>query len=490
VEPVLGRLFLLAIVVVSIGAPPARAMVERRADFTKLDTKVMMSDGAQIAVTFYEPAGTPPAGGWPAVMMFHGLGQTRNTFEFGATGEWSANHIAETYLVPDGYAVLTFDARAHGESGGLFSLDGPRELQDTRELFTWLTSHPDVDAQRIGAFGVSYGGGMVWLAAVNHIPFRTIAVAATWTDLHQALAPQNFGRAGIVLGFAQDLSPDKLAPGLADLLKDAYSGTNVQALRAFLAERSTRPRLHTLKLPVLMLQGRRDFAFDADQALAAFRLLRGPKRLYFGNLGHLPAANPPAELPHDALETRAWFDRFLKGVGNGMGKRPQVELAADPWTGKTVTYNGLPPTRTLRFSLDRHSTLTAAGKVVRTFARVPHIETFGTPTVRIQAASRTGYAHLAVVLSALPPHGSEIVIADGGAATPQLGSKLRTLTIHPQDEITAIPRGSRLRVMIGATSTVQSIANIVYLNPVEASSVATIRRVTLTLPVLKKPVSP
>jgi predicted acyl esterase len=486
VQPVFARLVLLISLVLCVGAPPAQAMVDRRAEFTKVDTKVTMSDGAQLAVTFYEPAGTPPAGGWPAVMMFHGLGQTRNSFDLNT---WSANRVAETYLVPNGYAVLTFDARAHGESGGLFSLDGPRELQDTRELFSWLTSHPEIDERRVGAFGVSYGGGLVWLAAVNHIPFRAIAVAATWTDLYETIAPQNYVRAGIVLGFSRDVPQEKYAPGVSDLLKEALAGQNVGAIRAFVAERSTRTRLHTLTLPVMMLQGRRDFAFDADQALAAFRLVRGPKRLYLGDLGHAPAANPLAELPHYAQETRAWFDRFLRGVANGLGRRPQVELAADPWSGKTVTYNGLPPTRTLRFSRSGRSTLTAAGKVVRTLGRVLHIETFGTPTVRIQASSRTGYAHFAVVLSAVTPSGKEIVISDGGAAT-QLRSKGRTVTVHPQDEITAIPRGSRLRVTIGATSTVQSIANLVYLNPVSPTSVATIGRITLTLPVLKKPVSP
>src|SRR5919199_1472695 len=128
----LRGLFAAIAAVSSLSAPHATA-------FTKQDSFVTMSDGARIAVTYYEPAGTPPPGGWPAVMMFHGLGQTRNSFDLNT---WSANRVAETYLAPDGYAVLTFDARAHGESEGLFSLDGPRELQDTRELFDWLTSHP------------------------------------------------------------------------------------------------------------------------------------------------------------------------------------------------------------------------------------------------------------------------------------------------------------------------------------------------------------
>src|SRR5437879_10466256 len=102
----------------------------------------------------------------------------------------SLNRDSVTYDVPNCYAVLKHDARAHGESGGLFSLDGPRELQDTIELFHWLLARPNIDANRIGAFGVSYGGGMVWLATVYGVPFAAIAVAATWTDLREALEPQ------------------------------------------------------------------------------------------------------------------------------------------------------------------------------------------------------------------------------------------------------------------------------------------------------------
>ena len=455
------------------------------ASYTKLDTKVTMSDGVQLAVTYFEPTGTPPSGGWPAVVMFHGLGQTRNSLDLNT---WSANRVAETYLAPEGYAVLTFDARAHGESGGLFSLDGPRELSDTRELFDWLIAHPNVNAQKVGAFGVSYGGGMVLLAAVNGVRFSAIVTAATWTDLRTALMPQGLVRAGVIVGFQQDIPQSRYAPGLFDLLRGALSEQDTPDLRSFLAERSTRTRLGSLTIPTLMLQGRRDFAFDADQAIAGFRLLKGPKRLYLGDLGHTPAANPAAEVQHFALESRAWFDRFLKGTG---AVQPgKVELAADPWSGKTVTYNGLPPTRLLRFSARARSRLSATGKVVRTFARVKHVETFGAPTVRLRVSSRTGYRHLVAVLSAVRRDGAESVITDGGIETPTLGARARSVTIRLPDEITSVAAGSRLRVTIAATSTAQNVANLVYLVPVASTSVATVSHLSLNVPVLRKPVSP
>jgi hypothetical protein len=63
------------------------------------------------------------------------------------------------------------------------------------------------------------------------------------------------------------------------------------------------------------------------------------------------------------------------------------------------------------------------------------------------------------------------------------------VTIRLQNEVTSIPRGSRLRVTLGARSTVQNIGNLVYLIPVADGSTATVRGVTLLLPVLRKPVS-
>jgi predicted acyl esterase len=457
------------------------------ADFTKTDTKVTMSDGVQIAVSYFQPVGTPPAAGWPAVMLLHGLGQTRNTSDF---VNWSPNSMAAQYLAPEGYAVLTYDARAHGESGGQFTLDGPRELADFRELLTWLTTQHPVDARHVGAYGASYGGGLVWKAAVEGLPLAAIAPAATWTDLEEALAPQGLVRAGILLGFSQDIPQDRYGPEERQLLSDATAERNVPAFRTYLASRSTRAQLTSVHIPTFILQGRRDFAFDANQAIAAYRRVQGPKRLYLGDFGHTPAQNPPAEFAYIALELRAWFDRFLKGLPNGIDKRPPVEIAPDPWRRPTASFRALPKTRTLRFSFPTRSVLTADGKVARTTKRVRHLETFGKPlvSVRVQPGP-TGYKHLVAVLSALTPSGKEIVVADGGADTSSATSRGR-VTIALQNEVTSIPRGSRLRVTLGARSTVQNIANLVYLIPVPDGSRATVRGLTLTLPVLRKPISP
>jgi predicted acyl esterase len=462
-------------------AAPASA-----AEFTQTDTKVTMSDGARVAVSYFEPAGPAPAAGWPGLILLHGLGQRRSTPDF---SHWTTNRMAREFLAPEGYAVLTYDARAHGESEGLFTLDGPRELDDLRELLTWLTTAHPVDPSRVGAYGASYGGGLVLRAAVESVPFAAIAPAATWTDLVEALVPQGLVRAGIILGFSQSVARERYGPDEARLLEDAIAERNIPAIRAYLASRSTRPRLGSVRIPTFLLQGRRDFAFDADQAIAAYRRLSGPKRLYLGNFGHAPAANPSAEFEYLATQLRAWFDHFLKGVANGIDRRAPIEIAPDPWRLPTRSFRTLPKPRTLTFKLGGRRTLSAQGKVARTTARVRHLETFGTPVVRVTFSTRTGYKHLVAVLSAVTPSGSEIVIADGGAATPAVNRRSRTVTIRLQNEITSVPAGSRLRVTLGARSTVQSIGNLVYLIPVAEGSVANVGQITLRLPVLRTPVS-
>ena len=168
--------------------------------------------------------------------MLHGLGENR-TDTTNAVG-MSINTIAETQLVPQGYAVLTFDARGHGASGGLVGVDGPREIQDVRELFSWLGSQGDVNPQRIGAFGYSYGGGAIWRAAAEGVPFAAIEVATAWTDLYAALAPQDLARSGVVLGFWQSIAA-RAAPEVEPILNDALAGRNLAGVRAFTAARST-----------------------------------------------------------------------------------------------------------------------------------------------------------------------------------------------------------------------------------------------------------
>jgi predicted acyl esterase len=445
--------------------------------FSRSEVTLTMDDGVPIAATLYLPDGAPPAGGWPAIVMFHGLGGTR--------GEM--NTLAENSFANQGYAVLTFDTRGHGESGGLWSLVGPREVADFRALYDWLAQRPDVDRTKVGAWGISLGGGAVWRSVVEGIPFAAVETVETWTDLASALLPQSLSKSGVVFGLLNLVPEARRAPEIQALAQDAIASTNISALRAFAASRSSRQALSAVRTPAYVFQGRRDFIFGLDQGLEAYRLLAGPKRLYIGDFGHVPSTFPGPDVETVLARGGEWFARFLQGQPNGIDTRPPVELAADPLRGDAPrAYAGPPPTRILRpaFTGPRR-TIAARGKVVRTARRTSGvIETFGAPVVRVTASG--SFDRIVAVLTAIRSDGTQLVVSAGGAKV-TLSRRPRTISIRLISQATTVPAGSRLTLTLGATSTVAG-GNLLYLSGV-ARGTLTIGAVTMSLPVLRTPVS-
>ena len=305
-----------------------------------------MSDGVKLAATYYVPDGAPPRA---RLARGDALPRPRREQERGTPVGMSLNSLAETQLVPQGYAALTFDARGHGQSEGLVSIDGPREIQDVRELFNWLAAQPGINGQRIGAFGYSYGGGAIWRATAEGVPFAAIEPAI---DVDRPLLrapapePRPLGRRARLL--AVDRGPGG-ARARADRERRARRPEPRRRAR-IRGQRSSRTLLGNITAPTFLMQGRRDFAFDVDQALAAYSRLKAPKRLYLGDFGHAPSPNPAGEARHVLPEARQWFDRYLKGLPNGIDTEPPVEVAPDPWTGRTFSYRALPARKTLRLA--------------------------------------------------------------------------------------------------------------------------------------------
>jgi predicted acyl esterase len=465
------------VAVVVCAAAFALVAAGRASAFAKQDLTLTMDDGVGLAATLYEPGATPPPGGFPAIVMLHGLAGRRQDLD----------SIAQGFA--DSYAVLSFDARGHGQSGGLTSIDGPREIADTRAVFDWLAARPEIDRSHIGAWGLSLGGGAVLRSLVEGVPWAAVETLQTWTDLYSALAPQNLAKSGAIYGFLNSVPASRLDPSVLGIKDDALASRNLGALRAFAAARSSKQLLSRVTTPVFMLQGRRDFAFDLAQAKAGLRLLQGPKRLYVGDFGHSPSTFPGPDITGVLQQSRDWFDRYLRGLPAAF--TGAFGLAADPWRGRVYGLaGGLPPTRRVSYAFRGWRTIAAAGKVVRrTGATRARLETFGSAQVRLTARLSGGWSRLVAVLTAKPPGAAEVVVSEGGVNTAGLRGRHR-LTIRMIDDATLIRPGSRLRLTLASSSTAQSPGDVLYLNlPMPASARISIGDVTLTLPVLRHPVS-
>jgi alpha-beta hydrolase superfamily lysophospholipase len=379
------------------------------------------------------PSGTAPAGGWPGVILFHGLGQSYADMEpIGAA------------MAQFGFAALACDARGTGASGGKWGLDGPREVQDAQDLFSWFAGRADVSNTQIGAFGLSLGGGAVWNAAVAGVPFKAIVPAITWTNLATALNPAGVPKTGLLEILSHAVPIANWDPALIQISQDLVQGNVTPTATSTEAARSSRPKLHALTVPTLLLQGRHDFLFDMDQAIAAWKVLAGPKRLYLGDLGHPPATNPGAEQVGYVAEAIAWFVHYLDGnpvIGGG------VELAHDPWNGATSSYTKLPTTRKASVNLPGKTKINGPHFATRS-ARLtggPH-ETFGDGSVTVHYSGAKSWTHLVATVSI---KGGNTVVTEGAA---RIKSSSGVVKISLMNEAVLLPRGKKLVVRLGATS--------------------------------------
>ncbi len=444
--------------------------------FTKTDGPVTMSDGVTLMTSYYVPDGTPPAAGWPAILMLHGLGGTRN----------DTNALAEAYYVPQGYAVLTYDVRGHGQSGGFVGIAGPHKLSDVGELFNNLAARPGIDRAHIGAWGISYGGGQILDSLVAGVPFAAVSVYETWTDLFSALFPQNQPKSGIVGGFLNEIPSSKLDPEYTWVPNDAIHGLELDRLHALADPRSSLNGLGRVTTPIFMLQGRRDFAFGIDQAIAVYTHAGGPKRLYIGDHGHAPSSFPAPDTDYSMTETRMWFDRYLKGMPNGIDTKPPVEVAPNPWKGQAVSYPGLPPTKSTSFAAPGKTTISANGLVIRSLgATKTPLEEFGSPTVTVSVTPKGGWSRLTAVLTATSAGAKPTVVSGGGVPLSGPG----TVTIKMISDATFIPAGSKLQLWLSA-STTKTPAGLLYLDlGLPAGAKLTIGKATVSVPALAKPIS-
>ncbi len=108
------------------------------------------SQGVRCAARTYLPDG---ASRRPVVVMGHGFGGVRALRLYAYAEQFAAV----------GYVVVVFDYRGFGESDGTPRqvLDVQMQLQDWRAALQFARTLPGADAQRVVAWGTSFGGGHV-----------------------------------------------------------------------------------------------------------------------------------------------------------------------------------------------------------------------------------------------------------------------------------------------------------------------------------------
>lgn len=131
------------------------------------------SEGERCEGDLTLPDGFDPARTYPALVLGHG-------FTIARTGL-----VEEARLFAEaGYVALAIDYRRFGGSGGepRGLVDPWDEAEDIRSAIDWLEMQPGVDADRIGVWGCSFGGGIVTHAAAYDIRVKACVAQSPILD--------------------------------------------------------------------------------------------------------------------------------------------------------------------------------------------------------------------------------------------------------------------------------------------------------------------
>lgn len=219
----------------------------------------------------------------PAIVMIHGSGKGGRDYAYYS--------LLATHLATQGVAVLTYDKRGFGASGGSGQNPNLQDLaDDARAAVEYLKRRQDVIADRIGLYGHSQGGFIAPLVPARGTEVAFICLLAapalhTWDqELNEAESDMR-GR-----GFSEEEVADALK-SMRLMFGVVSSGQGLQPLRAAVqVARSSRwwgvvelssskkdlkqwrlsaydPRaaLEKLKVPVLALFGERDLIVPPKQ---------------------------------------------------------------------------------------------------------------------------------------------------------------------------------------------------------------------------------
>jgi uncharacterized protein len=290
------------------------------------------AEGVTLRGWLYRPDGA--SGPVPMVVMAHG---------FSAVKEMYLDDFAEAFAA-GGLGALVFDNRNFGASDGepRQEIDPWAQVRDYRHAISYAQTRPDVDPDRIGAWGTSYSGAHVLVVGaidqrvrcvVAQVPvvsgFRNIQRLVRQDFLAPNRAAMDADRAARYRGeppaMVPVVDPDPLAvsalptPDSWEWFSEtgkarAPAWKNEVTLRTVEMLMEYEPGAYLERIsptPLLMVVAALDHLTPSDLALEAYQRAREPKRLVL-----LPDAHFDAYVKAFDAASGAARDWFVEHLGS------------------------------------------------------------------------------------------------------------------------------------------------------------------------------
>ncbi|WP_417356747.1 alpha/beta hydrolase family protein [Flavobacterium sp.] len=264
-------------------------------------------EGITLAGTLTLPEKT---GNYPAVILISGSGPSNRNEEI-------ADHkpflLLADHLTKNGIAVLRFDDRGVGESGGDFQKATSADFAtDVEAAFKYLKTRPEINKKKIGLLGHSEGGMIApMVAEKNDDVAFVVLLAGPGIKISELMVLQNYtlgkisGVSEEVLAsskaqnkkiydvvinesdpkirkekvtalFKADMGADLAAQGATEEQIDRYAASEAQGILSpwfvYFLKYNPEQALKNTKCPILALNGSKDVQVTPDENLNGIKL--------------------------------------------------------------------------------------------------------------------------------------------------------------------------------------------------------------------------
>lgn len=257
----------------------------------------------------------PGKGKAPSVLYCPGMDATKEGFP----------NPAHNYFLKRGMNVLSIDGPGQGTSN-------MRKLRVTLDNYeragqaaiSWLCSRPEVDAERIGVFGVSMGSHWGTQVAACDKRVKAVATAYACYTSKRLLFDVDSPRFKRIFMYMTGIHDEEMFDQFADkYVLDSY--------------------FKRLECSTLMVHGEYDPLSDLDEAFALYKTIPGPREFWVvENNFHMPVA-----LPHLAgldvhLSVADWLRDALSGKKAPSHKREVIlreKVGTGPYEEQLIDYH-------------------------------------------------------------------------------------------------------------------------------------------------------
>jgi putative CocE/NonD family hydrolase len=292
-------------------------------------------DGVELSANLFLPPAAGPRSRVPAVLNMDPYRKD----DWSAAWDLSLAH----YLAGCGYAYCRLDVRGTGSSRGIAEDEySEAETRDGYDAVEWLAAQPWCTG-RVGMWGLSYGGFTSLQVAALRPPHLDAIVPLQATDDRYTDDVHYVGGCMTVSELSQ-YAVSQVAMNALPPLPEAWGeGWRDEWLRrldatpvwlfewarrqrdgSYWRRGSIAPDYELISAPILQLGGWMDEYVDAALRIQE-RCVNAPRRTIVGPWVHgLPDHASPGPNVDWLREAVRWFDRWLKGIDNGVDAEPAL----------------------------------------------------------------------------------------------------------------------------------------------------------------------